>query len=39
LHPNQYFHLLRWLEVKGQLNEKEMLKAKEALKEELFEGL
>jgi len=39
LHPNQYFHLLRWLKVKGQLNEKEMLKAKEVLKEELFEGL
>lgn len=39
LHPNQYFHLLKWLKEKGQLTEKELGKAKEILKEELFEGI
>lgn len=39
LHPNQYFHLLKWLEEKGQLTEKELKKAREIFKEELFEGV
>lgn len=39
LHPNQYFHLLKWLEEKGQLSGKELEAAKELLKEELFEGI
>jgi hypothetical protein len=39
LHPNQYFHLLKWLKEKGELNEEEMQKAKEILKEEIFEGI
>ena len=39
LHPNQYFHLLKWLKEKGELTEQELQKAKEILKEELFEGI
>lgn len=39
LHPNQYFHLLKWLEGKGELTEKEMERANKILKEELFEGI
>jgi len=39
LHPNQYFHLLKWLQGKGELTEKELQKAKEILKEEFFEGI
>lgn len=39
LHPNQYFHLLKWLKEKGELTERELQKAKEILKEELFEGI
>lgn len=39
LHPNQYFHLLKWLKEKGELSEKELEKAKEILEEELFEGI
>lgn len=39
LHPNQYFHLLKWLKEKRALTEKELQKAKEILKEELFEGI
>jgi len=39
LHPNQYFHLLKWLKEKGELTEEELNKAKEILKEELFEGI
>ncbi len=39
LHPNQYFHLLRWLKKKGELTEKELTKANEVLKEELFEKI
>jgi hypothetical protein len=39
LHPNQYFHLLKWLKEKGKLSEKELEKAKEILKEEIFEGI
>jgi len=39
LHPNQYFHLLKWLKENGELTEKELQKAKNILKEELFEGI
>jgi len=39
LHANQYFHLLKWLQEKGQLTERELQKAKEVLKEELFDGI
>ncbi len=39
LHPNQYFHLLKWLKEKGELTEKELQKAKEIFKEELFKGI
>jgi len=39
LHPNQYFHLLKWLKEKRELTEKELGKAKEILQEELFEGI
>ena len=39
LHANQYFHLLKWLQEKGELTEKELEKAKIILKEELFEGI
>jgi hypothetical protein len=39
LHPNQYFHLLKWLKEKGQLTERELEKAKEILREELFDGI
>jgi len=39
LHPNQYFHLLKWLKEKGQLTKQESDKAKEIFKEESFEGI
>jgi len=39
LHPNQYFHLLKWLKEKGELTDAELEKAKEILKEELFKGI
>ncbi len=39
LHSNQYVHLLKWLKEKGELTEKELEKAREILKEELFEGI
>ncbi|MFH0969654.1 MAG: hypothetical protein V1804_04055 [Patescibacteria group bacterium] len=39
LHPNQYFHLLKWLKEKGELTEKELKKANEILKEEIFDGI
>ncbi len=39
LHPNQYFHLLKWLQQKGALTNKELDKAKGILKEEPFEGI
>jgi|SRR3989344_552041 len=39
LHPNQYFHLLKWLKEKGELTEKELEKAREILTEEFFEGI
>ncbi|OGZ13583.1 MAG: hypothetical protein A3C93_04940 [Candidatus Lloydbacteria bacterium RIFCSPHIGHO2_02_FULL_54_17] len=39
LHPNQYFHLLRWLKKKGELTDEELQKAEGVLKEEPFEGI
>lgn len=39
LHPNQYFHLLKWLKEKGELGEVELRKAREMLKEEFFEKI
>ncbi len=39
LHSNQYFHLLKWLEGKGVLTDKEMEKAREILQEEPFSGI
>ncbi len=39
LHANQYFHLLKWLQEKGEFTEKELEKAKMILKEEFFEGI
>ena len=39
LHPNQYFHLLKWLKEKGEISEKEFEKANVILNEELFEGI
>ena len=39
LHPNQYFHLLKWLKEKGKLTEQELKKAREILNEEMFEGI
>lgn len=39
LHSNQYFHLLRWLKEKNEVTNEEIEKAKEALKEEVFEGI
>lgn len=39
LHSNQYFHLLKWLQEKGELTDVELQKAKAILKEELFEGI
>jgi hypothetical protein len=39
LHPNQYFHLLKWLKEKGEITDEELRKANEILKEEPFEGI
>lgn len=39
LHPNQYFHLLKWLEKKGVLGGEELAKASEILKEEPYSGI
>lgn len=39
LHPNQYFHLLKWLREKGELTESEMRTAGEIFKEESFDGI
>lgn len=39
LHPNQYFHLLRWLKEEGQLSDIEMTKANEILAEEQYSGV
>jgi len=39
LHPNQYFHLLKWLKEKGHLTDAELARAKDILKEELYSGI
>lgn len=39
LHPNQYFHLLKWLKEKGEISESELSRAKETLIEEPFIGI
>lgn len=39
LNPNQYFHLLKWLEERGELTGVEMQRARKILKEELFDGI
>jgi len=39
LHSNQYFHLLKWLERKGALTDKEIEKARKILQEEPFSGI
>ncbi|MFA5793434.1 MAG: hypothetical protein WC897_06285 [Candidatus Gracilibacteria bacterium] len=39
LHSNQYFHLLKWLEEKGVLTDKEIEKAQKVLKEEPYTGI
>jgi hypothetical protein len=39
LHSNQYFHLLRWLEGKGVLTDKEIEKAQKVLQEEPYDGI
>lgn len=39
LHPNQYFHLLEWLDDNGQLDTKEIDKLKQIMEKESFEGI
>lgn len=39
LHANQYFHLLKWLQEKGEITESEMQKARTMLQEEMYEEL
>lgn len=39
LHPNQYFHLLKWLKESGKITEWEYNKAKAIISEELFSGI
>lgn len=39
LHPNQYFHLLRWLKENGTITEKEYRKAEAVMSEEPFIGI
>jgi hypothetical protein len=39
LHSNQYFHLLKWLEVNKQISEQEYNKAKEIMTEEPYSGI
>lgn len=39
LHPNQYFHLLKWLSEKGAVSEKEIEFAKTILKAEPWDGI
>ncbi|MBM3209600.1 hypothetical protein FJZ40_04940 [Candidatus Shapirobacteria bacterium] len=39
LHPNQYFHLLKWLKENGKITEEEYQKAKDGLSEEPFTGI
>lgn len=39
LHPNQYFHLLKWLQERGELTKTELEGARAILREELFDGI
>lgn len=39
LHPNQYFHLLKWLKENGKITNEEYSKAETIMSEELFEGI
>ena len=39
LHPNQYFHVLRWLKEQGQLTAAELEKLKQTLAEEPYSGI
>lgn len=39
LHANQYFHLLRWLEERGEIGSEELQRARVMLTEEHFEGI
>ncbi len=39
LHSNQYFHLLRWLEGKGILTDREIEEAQKVLQEEPYDGI
>lgn len=39
LHPNQYFHLLRWLKENQQITEKDYKKAQKVLVEEEWDGI
>lgn len=39
LHPNQYFHLLKWLKEKGALTDVELEKASKILQEEPYSGI
>ncbi|MCL5019651.1 MAG: hypothetical protein M1426_04135 [Patescibacteria group bacterium] len=39
LHPNQYFHLMRWLQMKGQVSPSQVKKLRKIITEKKFEGL
>lgn len=39
LHPNQYFHLLKWLKENGKITEEEYHKAEAVMSEEPFSGI
>lgn len=39
LHPNQYFHLLKWLRGKNEITDEEFEKAKRIMKEEPYSGI
>jgi len=39
LHPNQYFHLIKWLKENDKLTDKEFKKIKQVMKEEPYSGI
>ncbi|MCI0530913.1 MAG: hypothetical protein L0Y74_03045 [candidate division Zixibacteria bacterium] len=39
LHPNQYFHLLRWLKLKKQITDEEINKMEAIMREEPYQGI
>lgn len=39
LHPNQYYHLLKWLKEKGKIGDREMQKLRETLEEIEYSGI